>query len=334
MDDEVLIHDPATIGPDDILVLRAIGLGDALTSVAALRGIRHGWPHQRIVLAAPASTGQWLASKGLVDRVLPTTGLDPLPQLPGGHLAINLHGRGPQSHRVLAAGNPRELIAFGCPASGHEGIEWRPEEHEVHRWCRLVNENGGSCGPRDLRLRLPADPGPAAVVVLHPGAAAAARRWPASRWRELARRLSDEGRRVVVTGSAAEAELADSVARGLPGVTSVAGRTSLPELADLVRDAAVVVSADTGIAHLATAYGVRSVVLYGPVSPSLWGPIIDLDRHTVLWHGTEDSPPGDPHGTECDPLLARLDVEEVAAAVTAQLLMGEAHVVPPPGDVA
>ena len=34
-----------------------------------------------------------------------------------------------------------------------------PDEHEVHRWCRLVNENGGSCGLRDLRLRLPADAG-------------------------------------------------------------------------------------------------------------------------------------------------------------------------------
>ena len=50
-------------------------------------------------------------------------------------------------------------------------------------------------------------------------------------------------------------------------------------------DAAVVVSGDTGIAHLATGYGTPSVLLFGPTPPAWWGPLVDLDRHRVLWHG-------------------------------------------------
>ena len=39
----------------EVLVLRALGLGDLLTSVAAIRGLRRAWPGARLVLAAPAA---------------------------------------------------------------------------------------------------------------------------------------------------------------------------------------------------------------------------------------------------------------------------------------
>jgi len=78
-----------------------------------------------------------------------------------------------------------------------------------------------------------------------------------------------------------------------------------------------VVSGDTGTAHLATAYRRPSVVLFGPVSPALWGPPPRAGRgggalHVVLWHGDGT---GDPWGTELDPALAEVTVEEVTAAL-------------------
>jgi len=143
-----------------VLVLRALGLGDAVTGIAALRGVRRAWPDRFIALAAPAAIGQWLRDMGVIDEVLATSGLGPLEWPPagwvdgGGHIAVNLHGRGPLSHRVLLQTAPEELIGFRCPRAGHlSGPVWRADEHEVDRWCRLVSWAGGPCGRQDLLLR-------------------------------------------------------------------------------------------------------------------------------------------------------------------------------------
>jgi ADP-heptose:LPS heptosyltransferase len=89
----------------------------------------------------------------------------------------------------------------------------------------------------------------------------------------------------VLTGSPAEAGLARAVAgrAGLPADRVLAGRTGVGELAALVAAARLVVCGDTGIGHLATGYGTPSVLLFGPNSPATWGPLVDLDRHRVLW---------------------------------------------------
>jgi ADP-heptose:LPS heptosyltransferase len=72
-----------------------------------------------------------------------------------------------------------------------------------------------------------------------------------------------------------------------------------------------VLSGDTGIGHLATAYCTPSVLLFGPVPPAHWGPPPDRPRHEALWVGPR--PPGD--GTAVHPALAELDVPAVLAAI-------------------
>jgi ADP-heptose:LPS heptosyltransferase len=312
-----------------VLVLRALGLGDALTGVAALRGVRRAWPGRRLVLAAPRGLGEWLASYGVVDDVLPAHGLEPLEWAPfeRGHVAVNLHGKGPESHRLLQKTGPDRLVAFGSPEAGHTGPGWSPDEHEVDRWCRLVRDAGGECGPEDLRLG-PADPpgGRGRHVVVHPGAASGSRRWPADRWAAVAGALAACGLPVVVTGSDAERELCARVRAEAPAagaraeVSDVAGRLELADLADVVASARLVLCGDTGVAHVATAFGTPSVVLFGPTPPAWWGPAIDVDRHAVLWHGAPGhrggpAHRGDPHGDAVDPALARITVDEVLAAV-------------------
>jgi len=62
---------------------------------------------------------------------------------------------------------------------------------------------------------------------------------------------------------------------------------------------------------VASNYRVPSVVLFGPVSPRVWGPPPD-PRHQVLFYGDGR---GDPHGTTPDPALLKISVEDVTAAV-------------------
>ena len=304
-----------------MLVLRALGVGDLATAVPALRGLRAATGHRPLVLAAPDWLAPLVRLTGAVDRHLPVAGLAPVRwPVPPGCLAVNLHGRGPQSHELLRAAAPAALRAFACPAAGHpHGPAWRADEHEVRRWCRMLRWYGIDTDPDDLGL-LPPLVGPVhpGAAVVHPGAKSPQRRWPAARYAAVARALAGHGHEVVVTGSPAEVPLARRVARaaGLPPAAVLAGRTGLEELAALVAAARVVVSGDTGIAHLATGYQTPSVVLFGPVPPGLWGPP-HRPQHRVLWRpvpataAARDSGPG-PH-----PALRAISVAEVVAAALA-----------------
>lgn len=308
---------PAT---DRVLVLRALGVGDLLTAVPALRALRRAFPAAATVLAAPAALRELVALTGAVDQLLPTGGLGELCWSGAGPaMAVNLHGSGPQSIADLVATGPGILLTHRHPdVPDVPGPDWPGEAHEVHRWCDLLEHAGIPADPAELGLAEPEVPSPApGAVVVHPGAAAPARRWPAERFAWVASALRAAGHRVVLTGSAAERSLAAGVARaaGLAGSAVLAGRTGLSELAALVARASLVLCGDTGVAHLATAYGTPSVLLFGPTPPQRWGPLRPGDRHHTLWSGEC----GDPHGRRPDPGLLRLGVDEVLAATTAQL---------------
>jgi uncharacterized protein YjbJ (UPF0337 family) len=79
-----------------------------------------------------------------------------------------------------------------------------------------------------------------------------------------------------------------------------------------------VLCGDTGVAHLATVFGVRSVLLFGPTPPSEWGPPAGRSRHVVLHRGAR----GDPHGAEPDPALLAISVEDVLAVTGGRFRRG------------
>ena len=301
-----------------LLVSRSLGLGDFGTVVPALRALERALPHHARFLAAPAWYRDLVRLAGLRWTILPTRPLRPPPwEGPAPDLAVNLHGRGPQSTTALSALAPSRLWAYaGSAASSPEDAPWPGPVHDARLWCGLLEWNGVATDPADLRWPRP-DPARGSepsgdTVIVHPGAASPARRWPPHRFAHVARRLADLGCDVVVTGSVEERPLAERVAReaGLGPETVTAGRTDVRGLAESVRRARLLVCGDTGVAHLATAYGTPSVRLFGPVPPSLWGPLVDDDLHECLWSGTR----GDPHADRLDPGLASITVERVVRA--------------------
>jgi ADP-heptose:LPS heptosyltransferase len=309
-----------------VLVLRALGLGDLLTGVPALRALRRGLPEHRIVLAAPARLAAAAAATDCVDTLLATTAPGrEVPRTldwtgPPPELAVDLHGNGPPSLAPLRSLDPERVWGFARP--GTAGPVWRADEHERERWCRLVEWYGLAADPADLTIRPPDLPSPApGALVVHPGADAGARRWPAERFAAVARAVRAGGTPVVVTAGAGEEELAHRVARaaGLPPTAVLGGRQDLGfgTLAALLAGARAVVSGDTGPAHLATALGTPSVTLFGPVAPRLWGPPAGSGRHRALWHGdpADDPRPGDAGGRRPDPRLLAITPEEVLDAL-------------------
>jgi ADP-heptose:LPS heptosyltransferase len=293
-----------------LVMLRALGLGDLLTAVPAIRAAADAHPGYRRILAAPAALAPLARLSGAIDEVVSVGPLEALPDvLQNAEVAVNLHGRGPHSHRLLRSLAPGRLIAFANRENGVRGPAWRSDEHERARWCRLLCECGIPADPGRLHLSAPAAGRTDRYVVIHPGAASPARRWPAERFAAVARALRGRGDRVLVTGSSSERPLASRVARlaGLPDDDVVAGATDLMGLARLVGGAREVVSGDTGVAHLAAALRAPSVALFGPTDPALWGPPAGGGRHRVLWAGST----GDPHGERPDPGLLSITVRDV-----------------------
>ncbi|MGP4051647.1 glycosyltransferase family 9 protein [Streptomyces sp. 2A115] len=310
-----------TGGTPRLLVLRALGLGDLLAGVPALRALRRAFPRHEIVLAAPEDLAEAAEATGAVDTLLPASAPGrAVPHTldwsgPPPDIAVDLHGNGPPSHRLLLGLSPRRLLAFAHPETPEvEGPVWREEEHERARWCRLLTAYGIPADPYDLLLDRPPTPSPApGAIVVHPGAGAPSRCWPVERYAAVAAELRSGEHRVVVTGGADEHEPTAHVAKlaGLSDEDVLGDGLPFPQLSALVAEATAVVSGDTGIAHLAVAHATPSVTLFGPVPPRLWGPP-PLPRHQALWH---PGPKGDPHGHHPDPRLLLIQPDEVLDAI-------------------
>lgn len=305
----------ATDSRPTMLVLRALKLGDLLVAVPALTALRRHWPGHRIVLA----TSGWLAPivdlVDGVDELLPTPGLSrPLDVAAGTvDIAVNLHGRGPESGTLLDAVRPARLIAH-APDSP-DGPEWVDGILERERWARLVRAAGAPADAGAVAIRVPEGrPIVAGAAVLHVGAFYGSRRWPAERFAEVARTLASRGEQVVFTGGAEERDRALGVAAlaGLPEEAVLAGRLELAGFAAVIAAARAVVSVDTGAAHLASAYGIPSVVIFGPAPPEEWGPP-EHGPHIVLTDASLRR--GDTFSDEPDPALLAVSAGDVLAAL-------------------
>ena len=117
------------------------------------------------------------------------------------------------------------------------------------------------------------------IIVLNPnsGDLLRVRKWPAERFLEIGRRLlaAYPDCALVVIGTPAERESAEAFCRALgsPNAVSLAGKTSLRDLVVLFTLCDVLVTGDSGPAHFASLTDIEVVVLFGPETPALFGPL-------------------------------------------------------------
>ena len=142
--------------------------------------------------------------------------------------------------------------------------------HEVLRHDRFIAAVTGkpmAASPPVLAWRdspsphVPQEP----YVVLNPGSNERGRRWPFNCYFNLAQHLIGRGYHVVFVGSGDEApgEVERALLEDNPAIVDLYGKTSLPEVMDIMRGAAAIVSNDTGPAHLAIGLGRPTVVVVG-----------------------------------------------------------------------
>nr|WP_255527224.1 glycosyltransferase family 9 protein [Oculatella sp. LEGE 06141] len=123
---------------------------------------------------------------------------------------------------------------------------------------------------------------PGGYVCIHPGASVSDRRWSLHHFAAVADAIAADGFPVVLTGTAAEAELTTAVANQMRyPVIDLAGQTSLGAIAALLKQARLLICNDTGVSHLADALQVNSVVIFSNSDPHRWAPL-DRQRHRVV----------------------------------------------------
>ena len=186
--------------------------------------------------------------------------------------------------RVIGEAQPRE---FAAKWLFHQSVPTRGV-HVIEQSVEVANAIAGDHLPIPLPL-LPRNPEaearaaelPQPLALLSPGAGWGAKRWPAERYGEVARRMAQAGCTVVVNCGPAEEALARQIAETSGG----AAMALAPEMADLIavtRRAALVIAGDTGPLHLACALGTPVVGIYGPTDPGRNGPFHTPSR--VLRH--------------------------------------------------
>ena len=296
----------------EILAIRPDNIGDVIMLGPALRAVKESAPQARItLLASPAGATAapllpWIDDV-IVERVIwqdvgghipfdPAREQALITRLAQRHfdaaLIFTSFSQSPHTPGYLCylAGIPLragESKEFGGSALTTE-LRGAPDEmHQVERNLRLVERLGFVARDRRLCVRLTnvdrADArwllgslgvaADAPYILLHPGASAQARRYPAERFGAVARLLDAHGWQTLVTGVERERDLLQAVAREAPHTPQMASEQRLGVYAALIEQAALVICNDTLPMHLADALLTPEVTLYaGTELESQWRP--------------------------------------------------------------
>ena len=278
-------------------VLKTAAIGDTLLLSGPLQDLRRAYPDAAIVMITGSDNrGAAQLLPGRPDEffvVSPHRPLEAISAIRAAKLSVLLDfGSWPRFDALLATLSGAAFrVGFRTPGQGrHFGYDLAVDhlgtEHELANYRRLIaavgvtGESMPHVSPPGVLAseRLPPSP----FVVFHPwsgGFNGAMKEWPNARWVELGCRLGD--RHVLVSCGPADGSRSRKLAEELTlaGCSARVGEFTLPELADVLAASEVVVSVNTGVMHLATLVGARTVSLEGPTPAWRWGPIGPRVRH-------------------------------------------------------
>jgi len=215
-------------------------------------------------------------------------------------LQANLRGA-----MVARASGARHMIGFAPPSNSERAHQLQnhriavdPALHKLQRNLALLEELGvptaGAAGvipEPDAAARPMADDilrqigAGQRFALVHPGVSrfGSFKQWPEGNYVQLCGMLAAEGLNVMLSAGPGEEELAAEIAARAGGI-AVANGLSLPALAHLMRQAAVVVGSDTGPIQMAWMAGTPTVALMGPKDPATYGPFGEPHRRLVAAH--------------------------------------------------
>ncbi|WP_420147373.1 glycosyltransferase family 9 protein [Spirosoma sp.] len=298
--------------PQRIVVFRALKLGDLLCAVPAFRALRRAFPTAHITLLSLPWASEFVdLYPDYFDEFISFPGWPGLPEQPvhsvqtvaflaqmqtrKWDVAIQMQGSGTFVNIMLSLFKAKAVAGYFPQHQPEQRLGepalWFPypiQEHEVRRHVQLMTFLG--INSTDYDLEFPPTPAaiPAALqtlnqpyVCIHSGGISG-RRWSETNFAHVADQLADQHFAIVLTGSAAEKSITQSVQDQMRhSVIDLTGQTSLITLAAVLRQSAFLVSNDTGVSHVAAACHVPSVVIFTSADPDEWAPL-NGQRHRVV----------------------------------------------------
>ena len=307
---------PTVSGVRKIAVLRPSALGDFIFSLPALHGLKRAYPDARIVYIGRQWHADFLSGRpGPVDEVVvippcpgvgapPDGAADPAPlqcfieamQQAQFDLALQMFGGGRYSNPLVLQFGARLTVGMKAryAAPLDRWIAYRALQNRRLQLLEVVSlaraglvqlgtELAVTGRDRQQAAQVLPDQPDQRLVLLHPGATDRRRCWPAACFAAVADMLANEGARIAVSGSAAEASVVREVIQHMrcPAI-DLSGRLPLPALCGALEKSALLVSNDTGPLHLALAIGTPCVGIYwlsnlvesGPLRQHLHAPAV------------------------------------------------------------
>lgn len=326
------------------IVVRAPNwIGDAILSLPALESLRKNFPQAQIWIAAREWVKDLFTSYHFIKGVIPLSNLDSLKGVRSA--AKNLKESNFDTGILLTNsfssaflfylakiperwGYTRDgrgiLLTRSVTPKGREELS-----HQLNYYLELISGLGLKAYPSEINLPLTQEEKTSAkemllslnidlkrpLVVLNPGASyGPAKRWPASRFAEVARLFQQrKNAEILIIGSSDESELAESIVSSMTKKPlSLAGKTNLRLLAGLISHAAVFVTNDSGPMHLANALKTPVTAIFGPTDPRLTGPFQEpamvIKKDVLCWPCSYRECPFD-HGC-----MMKIEPEEVFKA--------------------
>jgi len=328
-----------------ILIVRLGALGDLVHALPAVAALRAAWPEARIDWLVDGRYAELLELVPVIDRTIIVGGRARPPVLPviralrraRYDLAIDFQGllksamlarlAGAQQTAGFIPGQLREPLAGVFYTRRIPGDD---SGHVVRKNLSLVEALGAgvrevtsplkttaSLVPGQVRRLLEIDAG-GRFAVINPGAGWPNKQWPADRYGAIAAHLrARHGMRSIVTWGPREQALAGEVAASSAGAAQVAPATSIGDLVELARAAAIFMAGDTGPMQLAAAVGTPVVGVFGPTNPLRNGPWSAADGWVSRFDDCECH-----HKRRCrreTPCINTITVQQVADAVDCRL---------------
>jgi ADP-heptose:LPS heptosyltransferase len=291
-----------------ILALQLKRIGDLILTTPALRALHTAWPEAHVTLGVMDSTAALLPAISSANAAIVFghgRGFAPWQQVLTGGWDMCLDFTGNDRSALAAAfSRAKTRVAFDAVrrnklrslAYNAWGLSAVREVHTAQHYLDLVAQaappNRAPVGDLLPELSLPSDQRPPsprdAYALLHPGTARPEKYWRAERWVEVAAHLREAyGLATIFTCGPDPYERAH-VAAISDQRSTLCHPPDLLALAALVARARIVISCDTAVVHLAAAFGVPQIALFGPTNPFHWRPL--HDRAIVLSAAQPEAP--------------------------------------------
>lgn len=273
--------------PQKILVLHTLLLGDSMMLVALLKTLRQRFPQSQIVLALPPLMVDFFKTNPYGITCLPfepknlSTFLKLKKIAPFDLTILPAENRYSWHARVLKSA---WIIGFEKDKKSYhnffvdEKISFPKTPAAFVDFCTQLcpspipkvfyeNEWQKTIGTLKNLPPLPKKP----FAVLHVDASSPTKFWNPKNWQSMAEKLADCGFSILFTGATSKIPFIKTLTQTDPRFFSCVGQCSLLQLKEVLENAALVISPDTGIAHLVKLTGTPNITLFGPAPSSIFG---------------------------------------------------------------